>query len=705
MTVTRLLNGKVLSYRSAQLVYQRHYAQTASIHKVLVANRGEIACRIMRTAKKMGVQTVSVYSDADKNSMHVAMADEAYRIGPAASQESYLRQDKIISVAKKAGCQAIHPGYGFLSENTEFAELCQKEGIIFVGPPASAIRDMGIKSTSKHIMSAAGVPVIQGYHGDDQSSDRLKREAERIGFPLMIKAVRGGGGKGMRIAMTASEFETQLESARREALKAFGDQAMLLETFVQEPRHVEVQVFGDLHGNYVHLFERDCSVQRRHQKIIEEAPAPGLSAALREELGQAAVRAAQAVGYVGAGTVEFILDRRTHAFHFMEMNTRLQVEHPITEMVTGTDLVQWQLQVAAGEPLPLSQSDICLNGHAFEARIYAENPVRGFLPGAGPLQYLSTPSAAQDVRVETGVRQGDEVSVHYDPMIAKLVVWGDTRQAALLKMKARLSEYNIVGLDTNVDFLIRLCGNPEFAAGNVHTGFITEHEKLLLAPRQASSELVAQAVVAKILSEKLLAERSAKTSFNAYSIGFGFRVNHELVRPLTLLYDGEEIAVEVTYCKGNQFKMKIGSKEISASGSLFKKEDGSFELLCSVEDLALQSKVVLKDGCINLFTKDGSWQFSEPEPKYLKELHDMSGSEGMSGNGAVSPMPGIVDKILVQENQEVKAGDPLVVVIAMKMEYVVKAPHDGIINNILCNVGQSVAKGTTLIKFLEQQAS
>ena len=387
----------------------RSVAGHAQISKVLIANRGEIACRVMKTAKLLGIQTVAVYSDADRDSMHVAMADQAVRIGPPASGQSYLRGDKILEVARATGAQAIHPGYGFLSENVEFAEQCQKEGVIFVGPPSSAIRDMGIKSTSKIIMEAANVPVIHGYHGEDQSVETLRAEAEKIGYPVMIKAVRGGGGKGMRIAMTKEVFDEQLDSAKREAMKSFGDDVMLLEKFVVDPRHIEVQVFGDMHGNYVYLFERDCSVQRRHQKIIEEAPGPGLSWEVRRKLGEAAVRAAQAVNYVGAGTVEFVMDKDFN-FYFMEMNTRLQVEHPVTEMITGVDLVEWQLNAAAGQVLPVTQADINLRGWSFEARIYAEDPNNSFMPGAGPLHHVATPEAAEDVRIETGVREGDQVS-------------------------------------------------------------------------------------------------------------------------------------------------------------------------------------------------------------------------------------------------------------------------------------------------------
>ncbi|XP_011050855.1 PREDICTED: methylcrotonoyl-CoA carboxylase subunit alpha, mitochondrial isoform X3 [Acromyrmex echinatior] len=436
---------KTVFHRSQLTSYAQNSHQSVSqinkINKILIANRGEIACRITKTAKKLGIKTVAVYSEADRNSMHVEQADEAYCIGPAQSSQSYLRKDKIISVVKQAKCQAVHPGYGFLSENTEFAQLCQKENIIFIGPPATAIRDMGIKNTSKAIMTKAGVPIIEGYHGDDQTNETLLVEARKIGFPLMIKAVRGGGGKGMRIAQKESDFVEALESARTESEKAFGDSAVLLEKYVTEPRHVEVQIFADKHGNAVFLFERDCSVQRRHQKVIEEAPAPGISQQLRQELGEAAVRAAKAVGYVGAGTVEFIMDRNNHSFHFMEMNTRLQVEHPITEAITGLDLVEWQLRVASGEKLPLKQEQITLNGHAFEARIYAENPRNGFLPGAGHLLYLKPPEATDNVRVETGVRQNDEVSVHYDPMIAKLVVWGKDRSEALNVLISKLNRW------------------------------------------------------------------------------------------------------------------------------------------------------------------------------------------------------------------------------------------------------------------------
>ncbi|XP_026291108.1 methylcrotonoyl-CoA carboxylase subunit alpha, mitochondrial [Frankliniella occidentalis] len=667
------------------------------IDKVLIANRGEIACRIMRTAKRLGMRTVAVYSDADLKSMHVAMADEAYHIGPASSQESYLRSDKILHIAEKSGCHAIHPGYGFLSENAEFAELCEKTNISFIGPPASAIRDMGIKSTSKSIMDAAGVPVIKGYHGDDQNVERLVTEADKIGYPLMIKAVRGGGGKGMRIATNQNEFKAQLESAKRESMKAFGDDAVLLERYVQKPRHVEVQVFGDKHGNYVYLNERDCSVQRRHQKVIEEAPAPGVSPELRVRLGEAAVAAARAVNYVGAGTVEFIMDYSTLDFHFMEMNTRLQVEHPITEMITNTDLVEWQLKVAAGEKLPLTQEQIPVIGHAFEARIYAEDPRNNFMPGAGPLTHLVTPVTSTDVRVETGVLQGDEVSVHYDPMIAKLVVWGNNRSEALRKLYSRLCDYNIVGLETNVNFLMNLCQHKEFQKGNVHTGFIPEHNDELFPEQNYSSSLLAQAAFASILCQQnrdVLNAVHGNDPFNNFS---GFRLNHKLIRKFKLVGGGQEHVAEVKYNSPEDFKISInGGEELVVSGSLIK-HNGNLQLACCVNGHMSKSSIAVHKEDIFLFTEEGKFQFSVPTPKFVNELLKLS---GVSEGSAVSPMPGVVDKVFVKVGDTVSAGDPLLVIIAMKMEYVIKAPKAGEISKVFYNAGENVRKNASLIQFL-----
>ncbi|XP_035130497.1 methylcrotonoyl-CoA carboxylase subunit alpha, mitochondrial isoform X3 [Callithrix jacchus] len=632
------------------------YATTTgrNITKVLIANRGEIACRVMRTARKLGVQSVAVYSEADRNSMHVDMADEAYSIGPAPLQQSYLSMEKIIQVAKTSAAQAIHPGYGFLSENMEFAELCKEEGIIFIGPPPSAIRDMGIKSTSKSIMAAAGVPIVEGYHGEDQSDQCLKEHAGRIGYPVMIKAVRGGGGKGMRIVRSEQEFQEQLESARREAKKSFSDDAVLIEKFVDTPRHVEVQVFGDHHGNAVYLFERDCSVQRRHQKIIEEAPAPGIKPEVRKQLGEAAVRAAKAVNYVGAGTVEFIMDSK-HNFYFMEMNTRLQVEHPVTEMITGTDLVEWQLRIAAGEMIPLSQEEIPLQGHAFEARIYAEDPSRNFLPGTGPLVHLSTPPADPCTRIETGVRQGDEVSVHYDPMIAKLVVWAADRQAALTKLRYSLHQYHIVGLHTNINFLLNLSGHPEFEAGNVHTDFIPQHHKELLPSwKAAAKETLCQAALGLILKEKAMTDAftlQTHDRFSPFSSSSGRRLNISYTRNMTLKDGKNNIAIAVTY-----------------------NHDGSYNM------------------------QEGNIEIDIPVPKYLSSV----GSEGTQG-GPLAPMTGTIEKVFVKAGDKVKAGDSLMVMIAMKMEHTIKAPKDGTVKKVFYREGAQASRHTPLVEFEEEE--
>ncbi|KAK3013776.1 hypothetical protein RJ639_010135, partial [Escallonia herrerae] len=455
--------------------------------KILIANRGEIACRIMRTAKKLGIQTVAVYSDADRNSLHVKHADEAVRIGPPAARLSYLNASSIIEAASRTGAQAIHPGYGFLSESADFAQLCEDEGFTFIGPPASAIREMGDKSASKRIMGAAGVPLVPGYHGNEQDIDLMKSEADKIGYPILIIPTHGGGGKGMRIVQSPSEFVDSFLGAQRGAAASFGVDTILLEKYITKPRHIEVQVFGDKHGNIIHLFERDCSVQRRHQKIIEEAPAPNVISDFRSHLGQAAVSAAKAVGYHNAGTVEFIVDTLSGNFYFMEMNTRLQVEHPVTEMIVRQDLVEWQIRVANGEFLPMNQSRVPLSGHAFEARIYAENVPKGFLPATGVLHHYRPVPLSSTVRVETGVEQGDTVSMHYDPMIAKLVIWGENRAAALVKLKDCLSKFQVAGLPTNIEFLLKLAKHAAFEKGDVETHFIERFkDELFIDPRGLS---------------------------------------------------------------------------------------------------------------------------------------------------------------------------------------------------------------------------
>nr|XP_056705548.1 methylcrotonoyl-CoA carboxylase subunit alpha, mitochondrial [Euleptes europaea] len=655
----------------------------------------------MRTARKLGVTSVAVYSDADRNSMHVAMADEAYAIGPAPSQQSYLAMEKIMQVAKKSAAQAIHPGYGFLSENTEFAELCSREGIIFIGPPSSAIRDMGIKSTSKAIMAAAGVPVVEGYHGEDQSDGCLKEHARKIGYPVMIKAVRGGGGKGMRIVFSEKEFQEQLESARREAKKSFNDDAMLIEKFVDNPRHVEVQVFGDQHGNAVYLFERDCSVQRRHQKIIEEAPGPGIELEVRRKLGEAAVKAAKAVNYFGAGTVEFIMDNE-HNFYFMEMNTRLQVEHPVTEMITGTDLVEWQLRVAVGEKLPLTQEEILLKGHAFEARIYAEDPNSNFMPGAGPLLHVSTPPTDSCTRIETGVRQGDEVSIHYDPMIAKLVVWAEDRQAALRKLRYCLRQYNIVGLSTNIDFLLSLSGHPEFEAGNVHTNFIPQHYDKLFPPKEAvSSVALCQAAFGLLLREKVATDAFRKQSrdkFSPFASSSGRRLNIPYVRNL-ILRDGEnDVNISITYNRDGSYHMQIQDQSFHVCGGLSSEGD-SDDIRCSVNGVVHKSKLVVADDTIYLFTLDGREQIGLPVPKYLSGV-SAPGDPG----GAVAPMTGTIEKVFVKAGDKVHSGDPLVVMIAMKMEHTIRASKAGVIKKVHYQEGSQASRHAPLVELEDEDS-
>ncbi|KAH8232657.1 hypothetical protein KR032_011338, partial [Drosophila birchii] len=672
------------------------------INKILISNRGEIACRVIRTARKLGVRTVAVFSDPDEKSLHTQLADEAYRVGEAASSASYLRGEHILNIAKKSGAQAIHPGYGFLSESVEFAELCQREGVIFMGPPSSAIRDMGIKSTSKAIMAAAGVPIINGYHGEDQSDECLQREAQIIGFPLMIKAVRGGGGKGMRIAEKPEDFLTALNSARTESQKSFGDSSVLLERYVRSPRHVEVQVFADQYGDAVYLWERDCSVQRRHQKIIEEAPAPGLSEELRRELGEAAVRAAKAVGYVGAGTVEFILDKEDLSFHFMEMNTRLQVEHPISEMITGTDLVEWQIRIAAGEPLPLKQSQITRRGHAFEARIYAENPRGGFLPGAGPLRYLSTPQPSADVRVETGVREGDEVSVHYDPMIAKLVVWGENRSQALNSLIARLGEYHISGLDTNINFLIDLASHPEFQLANVHTGFIDQHFDTLFPPIVISPQQVGQAALALVFNELQSAfSNSSGGSQDPFAATPNLRLNYALIRTYNLKANDKVYSVAVKF-DGEDIQIQVDSgvwQVIKAERVL----DGErLKIRANIDSNITTYNANIDGASVVLFLESGKLDFELVQPKFLSAQVDQLGA---GGSRVVAPMPGVLEKVLVKPGDQVKKGDSLAVLIAMKMEHILKAPKDAVIKSIGGAEGDNVAKGAAVITFVDEEVA
>jgi len=657
--------------------------------KILIANRGEIACRVARTARRLGIATVAVYSEADANAMHVSLCDEAYLIGPAAAKESYLRGDKILQVAKASGAQAIHPGYGFLSENADFSEACAEAGITFIGPPASAIRAMGSKSEAKALMAQAEVPLVPGYHGEDQSADRLRAEADKVGYPLLIKASAGGGGKGMRVVRTAAEFDEALNGCRREALASFGDDKVLLERYLLAPRHVEVQVFADTQGHVVHLFERDCSIQRRHQKVLEEAPAPGMSDELRERMGRAATNAARAIGYVGAGTVEFLLES-DGAFFFMEMNTRLQVEHPVTEMISGQDLVEWQLLVASGQPLPLQQEALRINGHAIEARVYAENPQRNFLPATGRLHYLQPPEQGPHVRVDTGVRQGDEVSVHYDPMIAKLIVWDRDRGSALRRMRRTLADYQIVGLSTNLEFLATICANAAFERAEFDTGFIERHEaELFPEPGEMPSDILALAALYELLREQARAEAVQAASNDRWSPwgqSNGWRMNQDNFHTVEMRVEGEPRQV-IAHYRGDHFLLELPAGECRCSGEL----GPNGELLADLDGHRLKASVVSQGQELSIVHQGRVWQLQIHDPR-----QDAMEGEGLGG-GLAAPMPGAVVEIKVAEGDEVKQGDALVVVEAMKMEHTISAPNDGIVKEIRFAVGDQVEEGDELL--------
>ncbi|KAJ3099277.1 Methylcrotonoyl-CoA carboxylase subunit alpha, mitochondrial [Phlyctochytrium planicorne] len=705
----RIISGSV---RTPSYGYYRSYASSSALSeprkplfdKILIANRGEIACRVMRTAKKLGIKSVAVYSEADRNAMHVAMADEAYLIGPAASAESYLRMDKIIDVAKRSGAQAIHPGYGFLSENAGFADLVTKSDLSFIGPPPQAIIDMGSKSASKEIMIEAGVPVVPGYHGEEQSPQFLKKEADKMGYPVLIKAVKGGGGKGMRIVESAAEFDEMLESSRREAIKSFGDDKVLVEKYIVRPRHVEVQVFADKLGNAVYLFERDCSVQRRHQKILEEAPAPHLSEALRRDLGEKAVAAAKAVKYVGAGTVEFILDTDTNKFYFMEMNTRLQVEHPVTEMITDTDLVEWQLEVASGNPLPKQQKDLAIIGHAFEARIYAENPDNGFLPDTGPLKHLSFPPASGEVRIETGVRQGDEVSVHYDPMISKLVVHGEDRTAALRVLRKALGEFEVVGLNTNIDFLKRLSAHPSFIDGDVETGFIKKHESSLFPSRPVTPALtLAHASLGIIAADQLTSINEGTDPWSLKGLA-GFRLNHNQERVVKLLDGDKPVTVTVSHRPSesdNVWDFTIVdaagvSTVFSAARFLAAEKDGN--IIADIGDRRVAGRVVREEDKLQVFFEGKKTTLGLPADPGLVSL-----STTTAAGSVKTPMPCKISAVNISAGQEVKKGQTLIILEAMKMEHTIKSPRDGKIKKVHYKVGDLVGEGKNLVTFEDDE--
>jgi len=658
--------------------------------KILIANRGEIACRIIRTARRLGVRTVAVYSDADAGAQHVVQADEAVHIGPAPAAESYLVGDRILDAARSTGARAIHPGYGFLSENAPFADACAAAGIKFIGPPADAIRAMGSKSAAKALMDKAKVPVVPGYHGDDQNPVLLAKKAKSIGYPVLIKASAGGGGKGMRLVESAKDFDAGLESAKREAANAFGDDHVLIEKFVTNPRHIEIQVFGDSHGNVVHLFERDCSIQRRHQKVVEEAPAPGMSRILRAEMGGAAIAAARAIGYEGAGTVEFIADGHGN-FYFMEMNTRLQVEHPVTEMITGQDLVEWQLRVASGEALAMHEEDLELHGHAIEVRLYAEDPERDFLPQTGTLRRLRFPEG-DGIRCDSGVAEGDTISVHYDPMIAKLIAWHpEGREGALRRLRGALDGTEIAGLANNIVFLQRVIDHPAFVAGQFDTGFIDTHTaEVLPEPAPPSDRALACAALAIELDrQERAADRAAQSNdpWSPWHQVNGWRLNDSGKHEIRLGQGDQAFAVPVTYePAGYGLDLPGGTRQCAAE------RDGD-RLRVRIDDTWLSASAHVDDTMVAIWLDGRQTVFDRLDP--LADVADLEESD----DRLVAPMSGKVIQVLLDAGSDVEAGTPILVLEAMKMEHTIAAPADGTVSEIHFQAGDQVDEGAQLVDF------
>ena len=656
---------------------------------MLIANRGEIACRVIRTARRLGIATVAVFSEADRGALHVELADEAWPIGPPPASDSYLNIERILDAARKSGAEAVHPGYGFLSENAEFAEACEASGIVFIGPPATAIQAMGSKAAAKALMQRHGVPLVPGYHGEGQNPALLFDEAERIGFPVLIKASAGGGGRGMRVVADAADFGAALAGARREAAASFGDDRMLIEKYLTRPRHIEIQVFADRHGNTIHLFERDCSIQRRHQKIIEEAPAPRLDAERRSAMGQAAVTAAKAVGYIGAGTVEFVAE--VEGFYFIEMNTRLQVEHPVTEAVTGFDLVEWQFRVAAGEALPVRQCEVFVQGHAIEARLYAEDPERGFLPQTGTLHRLRLP-ALETARVDTGVRQGDAVTPFYDPMIAKIIVWGEDRATALARLRRALAEAAVLGVTTNLGFLAQILAHPEFVAASVDTGFVERRLGDIIPSRQPAPEAaLATAALSRLLSRAATATAAAARSGDAFSPWAridGWRLNGRSHHEISFRDGAEERTVRAT-AQAEAWVLELGERRITASA-----ESGSDGLLAVVLDGVRRHVTVLDHGAETVVLFHGSSRrFVEVDP-----LAASSGEDPTAGR-LTAPMPGRITQLMVEPGMSVRRGQPLIIIEAMKMEHTVAAPADGVVEAVRFSAGDQVEEGAELVAF------
>ncbi|MFY9955957.1 acetyl-CoA carboxylase biotin carboxylase subunit [Bradyrhizobium sp.] len=648
---------------------------------LLIANRGEIACRVIRTARAMGLRTVAVYSEADSGAMHVAMADEAVLLGPARARDSYLKIERVIEAARKTGAEGVHPGYGFLSENAEFAQACAVAGLVFVGPTAAMMTAMGSKSGSKALMEKAGVPLVPGYHGEAQDEATLKKAADRIGFPLLVKASAGGGGRGMRVVRSAGELAPAIVSAKREAKAAFGDDRMLIEKYVDNPRHIEVQVIGDSHGSLLSLFERECTLQRRHQKVVEEAPSPTLDAKQREAVCAAARKAAAAVKYVGAGTIEFVSDGKD--VFFIEMNTRLQVEHPVTELITGIDLVEWQLRVAFGEKLPLKQDEIRLNGHAIEARVYAENPARNFMPSVGRIKTWRTPSAADGLRIDEGYREGDVVSPYYDAMLAKVIAWAPTRQAAIDKLNLALEETDVRGVVTNIPFLSALVTHPNVRANAIDTGLIERELKNLMPAPAAPGNLELGAAIAAILVDEQVAARGEAHSpwrtFGWMPVGrrqraFKFRHGHEAEQEICLTYGNGPAA------------LSIGEREFAFAFS--PTEDGGFDL--TIEGVTSHIVAVVEGHELYLRTRNGRFDLHWVDP-FGGETEEQVGEDKI-----VAPLPGTVVALLAEEGARIEKGAPILTLEVMKMEQTLRAPYAGVLKKIKCKVGDIVQEGVEL---------
>ncbi len=655
--------------------------------KILIANRGEIACRIIATCRRLGVGTVAVYSDADAGARHVRLADEAIHIGPAPAAESYLDAPRIVAAAAETGAEAIHPGYGFLSEKPDFARAVEGAGLVLIGPSAETMELMGSKAAAKAKMAPAGVPLIPGYHGDGQSDQRLAEEAERIGFPLMLKAAAGGGGKGMRVVRSNGEFAEALAAARREALSAFGDERMILERYLERPRHIEAQVFADAHGNTVHLFERDCSSQRRHQKIIEEAPAPNLDSNLREELLAAAVRAAEAVDYRGAGTVEFLVD--DGAFYFLEMNTRLQVEHPVTEMITGLDLVEWQLRIAAGEPLPLSQDRIGARGHAMEARLYAEDPERGFVPSSGRIRALAFPTGAQ-VRVDRGVDVGDEVSVHYDPMIAKLIVHAADRHACRALLKQALAASLVAGPTTNLGFLQALAAAPVFAEGRLDTGLLDRDLAGILPSKQPPAEVLVAAAAFWLLEQE-----PTVGAADPWARCDGWRSGDQAARSLDLECGGQRWAIEADGERG-RYRIRLDDQSLDVGLQRLKESLHLLELEGKRDRLHLHRR---DEHALEVCHREQRWLL-------LRHTRFEAGERQTDADGRiVAPMPGKILDLRTREGAAVEEGQTLLIMEAMKMELAIKAPCHGLVEQLAVAVGDLVEADSLLLGITPQAAA